>query len=96
MFYKHFELSWIGDIKTCKAGHEEEITHTLEELEIESDVINSETVNFKVTIDKGRSDYNSGYQMCKNKKRHIMAHNWYKQTGIHSMTSSDRRDSQYN
>ena len=67
MFYKHFELSWFGDIKTCKAGHEKEITHTLEELEIESDVINSETVNFKVTIVKGRSDFNWGYQMCKNK-----------------------------
>ena len=35
----HSELSWFGDIETCKAGHEEEIAHTLEELEIESDVI---------------------------------------------------------
>ena len=48
MFIKHFELSWFGDMETCKAGHEEEITQTLEELEIESNVINSETVKFQI------------------------------------------------
>ena len=40
--------------------------HILEELGIESDIIHSETVlkkNFKVIIDKGRFDYNLGYQM---------------------------------
>ena len=66
---KHFELSWVGESKTSKAGHEEEIMKELENLKIanaESDVIDSVTVlkkKFKVSTGKGGFDYNWGYRM---------------------------------
>ena len=33
---KHFELTWPGESKTSKAGHEEEISNILEELDLNS------------------------------------------------------------
>ena len=66
---KHFELSWVGESKTSKSGHEEDITNELKSRDlanVESDVINLITVvkkNFRVATDKGGFYYNWGYRM---------------------------------
>ena len=66
---KHFELSWVGESKTSKAGHEEDISKILKDLEIfdiDNEIISSETTlkkNFIVNTDKGGFDYDWGYRM---------------------------------
>ena len=67
---EHFELLWVGESKTSKAGHEEEIMTDLTSLGIannlESEIMDSVTIlKKKITVStyRGGFDYNWGYRM---------------------------------